>query len=316
MAEAFPAAPTPAPSANASPKAPFRPYENGKHIVDVLIEERCPALARSAAWPLVRPGLYQALNYATARKMADAIAPLSGRAAIAYASNLLSLRLSVRAQDRLPERGRVVIVANHPTGIADGVAVYDAVKARRPDVVFFANADAHRVCPGFHDNLIPIEWMQSKRTIDKTKRTLRAAKKAFQEERAIMIFPAGRLARVENGDVKDPPWEPSAVSLAKKYDAPIAPIWIDGPYPFLFHTFDKISQELRDITLFHELLNKAGKLYSLKFGPLIKPSELDGDDKDVTLRLKHYVERRLPREPDAPFASLSRPQHFTSGSIP
>lgn len=302
MAEAFPAAPPPQADPQDAPSHPFRPYENGKHIVDVLIEERCPALARSPAWPVVRPGLFRALNYALARKMADAIAPLSGQEAIAYASNLLSLRLSLRAADRLPASGRVVIVANHPTGIADGIAVYDAVKARRPDVVFFANADAHRVCPGFHDNLIPVEWVQAKRTIDKTKRTLRAAQKAFQEERAVMIFPAGRLARVENGDIKDPPWEPSAVSLAKKYHAPVLPIWIDGPYPFLFHSFDKLNQELRDITLFHELLNKAGKLYSMKFGPLIAPRALEGDDKDVTLRLKHYVETQLPREPDAPFA--------------
>ena len=301
MAEAFPAAaakPEPV-----EPKAaPFRPYENGKHIVDVLIEERCPGLAQSPAWPIVRPGLYKALNYAMARQMADAIAPLSGPEAIDYASRLLSLRLTVQAVERLPANGRVVIIANHPTGIADGVAVYDAVKACRPDVVFFANADAHRVCPGFHDNLIPVEWVQSKRTIDKTKRTLRAAQKAFQEERAVMIFPAGRLARVENGEILDPPWESSAVSLARKYAAPIAPVWIDGPYPFLFHSFDRISKELRDITLFHELLNKAGKLYTLKFGPLIAPANLIGDDKDVTLRLKNYVETALLRDQDAPFA--------------
>lgn len=284
------------------PTAPFRPYENGKHIVDVLIEERCPGLAKSPAWPAVRPGLYKALNYAKARAMADAIAPLSGREAVEYTAKLLSLRLDVKGLERLPERGRVVIVANHPTGIADGIAVYDAIKQRRPDVIFFANADAHRVCPGFDDTLIPVEWVASKRSIEKTKKTLRAAQKAFQDERAIMIFPAGRLARVENGDVLDPPWEPSAVTLARKYAAPIAPIWVDGPYPFLFHSFDRFNQELRDITLFHELLNKAGKLYSLKFGPLIPPSILHGDAEDITLQLKHYVEKRLPRAPDAPFA--------------
>jgi putative hemolysin len=297
MAEAQRKDPAPQP-----PETPFRPYENGKHVVDVLIEERCPGLAQSPAWPLVRPGLYKALNYAMARKMADAIAPLRGAEAIEHVSRLLSLRLETRALDRLPAKGAVMIVANHPTGIADGVAVYDAVKAVRPDVIFFANADAHRVCPGFHDCLIPVEWVAEKRTVTKTKMTLRAAQKAFQEGRAVMIFPAGRLARVENGAVLDPPWESSAVSMARKYEAPLLPIWVDGPYPFLFHSFDKFSRELRDITLFHELLNKAGKLYTLKFGPLVPPDRLKGDADAVTERLKSYVERDLPRDPDLAFA--------------
>jgi putative hemolysin len=282
--------------------ATMRPFENGKHVVDALIEERCPQLANSPAWPLVRPGLYKALNYSMARKMADAIAPLRGQQAMDYVSKLLALRLDVRRAERLPERGRMVIVANHPTGIADGVAVYDAVKPKRPDVIFFANADAHRVCPGFDDSLIPVEWVESKRSIEKTKKTLRAAQKAFQDERPVMIFPAGRLARVENGEILDPPWEPSAVSLARKHNAPILPIWMDGPYAFLFHTFDRFNQELRDITLFHELLNKAGKLYTLKIGHPIPPDQLAGDAEAVTLRLKHYVETILPRTPDETFA--------------
>lgn len=281
---------------------PRTAYENGRHIVDTLIEERCPELAGSRLWPMVRPGLYKALNYTTARAMADAIAPLSGTEAIEFVSKLLALRLTVRRPDRIPPKGRVVIVANHPTGIADGVALYDAVKPVRPDIVFFANADAHRVCHGFHDVLIPVEWVQSKRSIEKTKHTLRTAQKAFAEERPVMIFPAGRLARVEkNGEVSDPPWESSAVSLARRNHAPILPIAMDGPYPFLFHSFDRFSQELRDITLFHELLNKAGKLYTLKIGPLIPPDALAGDAEAVTLKLKHYVEKTLPGAPDEPF---------------
>jgi hypothetical protein len=39
------------------------------------------------------------------------------------------------------------VVCNHPTGIADGVAVYDVLKAVRPDLCFYANSDAHRVSP-------------------------------------------------------------------------------------------------------------------------------------------------------------------------
>lgn len=273
-----------------------------KHIVDVLIEERAPQLAQRPSWPAVRPALYRALHYKEARRMADDIAPMGGHEALDHISKLLSVRLDVRGAERIPKDGRCVIVANHPTGIADGVAMYDAIKPIRPDVIFFANADAHRVCPRFHESLVAVEWVTTKRTIEKTKQTLKAAHKAFADERPVMIFPAGKLARLIDGEIQDPVWEPSAVSLARKHNAPVIPIWVDGPYPFFFHTFDRFSKELRDITLFHELLNKKGKLFSLKVGLPIAPDRLQGPADEVTLKLKHYVEKTLPRDMDRPFA--------------
>ena len=278
------------------------PEAADRHIIDVLIEERAPHLAASAAWPLLRPAIYKALHYKQARRMADDMAPMSGREAMEYISALLTVRLDVRGLERLPKAGRCVIVANHPTGIADGVAMYDALKPVRPDVIFFANADAHRVGPRFHETLVAVEWVTAKRTIEKTKQTLRAAHKAFAEERAVMIFPAGKLARMIDGEIQDPVWESSAVSLARKHDATVIPIWMDGPYPFFFHTFDRVSKEMRDITLFHELLNKKNKLFSMKVGLPIPPSRLQGPAEEVTLKLKRYVEKDLPRDMDAPFA--------------
>ncbi|MFA5600894.1 MAG: acyltransferase, partial [Phenylobacterium sp.] len=70
----------------------------------------------------------------------------------------------------------------------------------------------------------------------------------------------------------------------------------------LFHLFNRLSAELRDITLFHELLNKQGRRFSLIFGPPIPPGVLDPDAGKATLELKRYVERVLPNEPDRPFA--------------
>jgi putative hemolysin len=272
-----------------------------KHIVDVLIEERAPRLAASRAWPALRGPLFKVLHYAKARAMADSIAPLPGREALEHISRLLDLRVRVRGLENLPAHGRCVVVANHPTGIADGIAVFDGLKRTRPDIIFFANADAHRVCAGFIDVLVPVEWVMAKRSIEKTKKTLRIAQQAFIEERAVMIFPAGRLARRIEGEIQDPSWEPSAVSLARRHKAPIVPIHVIGPYPTLFHTFDRISKELRDITLFHELLNKAGGLYDLIIGPPIAPDRLTADADTTTLALKRYVEKVLPETPDQPF---------------
>ena len=273
-----------------------------KHIVDELIEERAPHWVAKPWWPLIKPALYGILDYGKAVRMADAIRPLSGGEALAHISDLLALKVAVTGLERAPARGRCVIILNHPTGVADGIAVYDALKRRRPDLDFFANADAFRVCPGFSDVLIPVEWVEEKRTREKTRLTLQLARAALEAERAIVIFPAGRLARRRGGVIADPPWAPSALSLARKYDAPVVPAHLNGPHPTLFHFFDRFSTELRDITLFHELLNKRGDRFDLVIGPPIAPEALEGEAGQLTLALKRYIERELVRDPDRPFA--------------
>lgn len=271
------------------------------HICDVLIAERAPRLTQSAVWPVVRPLLYGLLNYRAARRMADAVKPLSGAATFDYMSELLDLKVAVQNLDRIPVTGRCILVCNHPTGIADGVAVYDAIRQRRNDAIFFANADALRVSPRLNEAIIPVEWVAAKRTREKTRATLDAARAAFEGERCIVMFPAGRLARVENGLLTDPQWAPTAASMARKYGAPVVPVHVTGPTSTLFHLFDRFSRELRDITLFHELLNKGSKPFEVSVGLPIPPERLDVDAGAAALALKAFTERTLPHNPDAVF---------------
>lgn len=272
------------------------------HIVDVLIAERAPRLTGSWVWPIVRPILYAVLGYPKAVAMAGAIEPLSGVDALAYMSDLLRLQVKTEGLENLPASGRCVIVCNHPTGIADGVAMYDAIRRVRDDAIFFANADALRVAPRLAETIIPVEWVHAKRTREKTRNTLSAAKQAFADERCVVLFPAGRLARVEQGVLVDEPWESSAVSLARKHNAPIVPVYMTGPSSRLFHLFDRFSRELRDVTLFHELLNKQGKRFSLTFGKPVLPEQLSIDADQASLQLKTYIERQLAAQPNVPFS--------------
>lgn len=272
-----------------------------RHIVDRLIEERAPRLSASRIWPALRPALYALLNYREAREVADAIAPMAGVEALDWTSRRLELKVEARGVDHVPERGRCVVVANHPTGIADGIAMYDVLRPRRPDVCFFANADAHRVCPGFRDVLVPVVWPPEKRTMRSSKETLRLATRALADERALVVYPAGGVARLRRWRVRDLPWEDTPFTLARKHGAPVVPAHMAGPLPWLFHVFDRLSRELRDVALFHELLNKRGERYAVTFGPPLAPERL-GEEEAAVERLKTYVERVLPHDPEAQFA--------------
>jgi putative hemolysin len=271
------------------------------HIVDVLIKERAPGLSRSPAWPLLRPLLYAMLGYRQARMVADAIAGMGGPEALAYASALLRLEVAAHGLERVPATGRLIVIVNHPTGLADGVAVDDVLRPIRPEICYFANADALRVSPRLGEVFIPVEWVEAKRTRERTRLTVKLAQDALEAERAIVIFPAGRIARKRGAVLADPAWAPSALSLARRHGAPILPVHLAGPPSTLFRLFDRFSGELRDVTLFHELFNKRGGRFAVTVGPLIPPEAI-GDPAADTLRLKAYVEQVLPNAPDQAFA--------------
>ena len=275
--------------------------EPREHIVDVLIAERAPRLASSPAWPILRPALYAFLDYGKARRMADAIAPLSGQAALDFVSRLLEVKVTVQGLARIPTAGRFVAVCNHPTGIADGIAVFDALKGIRPDTVFYANSDASRVAAGFDEVLIPVEWVEEKRTRSRTRVTLVRTREAMESGRGLMIFPSGRLSRRRGGVLTDPPWAGSAFSVARKYDAPIVPMHLTGPWSTLFHFFDRFSGELRDITLFHELLNKRGKTFTLTIGRPVMPGAIASDPVIAAETMKRFVEQGLSSNADVEF---------------
>ncbi|MBY0420976.1 MAG: 1-acyl-sn-glycerol-3-phosphate acyltransferase, partial [Parvularculaceae bacterium] len=231
-----------------------------KHVVDVLIEERAPKLVASRLWPLYRAVLYPLLQEPKAKRMANRIATMSGRDAMDHVSAMLQLRVRTRGIEHVPSTGRVIIAPIHPTGIADGIAMYDALLARRPDLIFFANRDAIRVAPRLQELLIPVEWVLAKRTRQRSRETLVDTKKAFTEERCVVLFPSGRLAFMdENKVLTEQEWEPSVAIFARKYECPVVPVHIKSRNSWLYYWFRRLNPELRDITLFNELLNKKGR---------------------------------------------------------
>ena len=175
---------------------------------------------------------------------------------------------------------------------ADGIAVFDALRRVRRDISFFANRDAIRVCPGFADMLVPVEWMETRRDHARRRETVRAMARAFREERLIVIFPSGRLARPTLHGLVERDWLPSALNVAVKYQAPVAPMHIDGRNSWLYYLFYAIHHELRDMTLFRELLNKRGRHYHIRIGAPFQPG---GDVPELTRALRRFVTEALPR---------------------
>jgi putative hemolysin len=267
-----------------------------RHVVDVLIEERAEHLRhRPLAWFLVKQFLYPVLRYQAAIDMANAIAALPGREVLDRVTDGLALKVTVEGLEHLPRTGRCVIVANHPTGIADGLALHQVVRTVRTDACFVANRDALRVAPGLSDVVIPVEWVVEKRTLAKTREMWRLAREAFKAERALVMFPSGRVAQLHGTKLIDRPWQSATILFATRNDAPVVPLHVSARNSWIYYFFARTNTELRDMTLFNELLNKKGTEFRLKFAPPIPPTAFSQDPEIEIQRLRKFVEEDLPQ---------------------
>ena len=263
------------------------------HIVDELIEERAERLRRSPLlWRGIRPLIYPLLGYRQAIQMADTVRPMSAIEMFRYLSETLALDVRCEGIEHIPPAGLAVVTPNHPSGIADGIAVFDALRQVREDISFFANRDAIRVCPGLAEMVVPVEWMETRRGHARRRETVRGMAQAFRDERLIVIFPSGRLARPTLRGLVERDWMPSALNVALRYRAPVAPMHIEGRNSWLYYLFYAIHHELRDMTLFRELLNKRGRRYDIRIGV---PFEPRGDPGELARALRRFVTESLPR---------------------
>lgn len=299
-------------SVRAAPTAPERaPPGPAGSVVDELIAERAPRLLRSAhgRW-LMDHVLGPLLSYREALALAELVRPLPGRVIFRMLGELLELRTRTVGLEHLPASGPAILVANHPTGLADGIALVRALAARRQDLWFLANADALRVAPGLADLIVPVEWVATKRSRAKSRELLQSVSRVLGAGQVLVVFPAGRLSYLSWRGLAERPWQPASVGLARRFGVPIVPMRIEARNSVLFYLLSQLGRELRDITLFHELVNKRGRRFEIRLAAELEAEELVGDPAEIAARLQRFVEtglrsRELLRpEPCPPPAAL------------
>ena len=258
-----------------------------EHRITPLIAERAPWLyADTTAARLARPLLNRTLSYDATVALAEGLRELSGPALMAQVYAGLGRDVRIRGLDNIPRQGGALVVANHPTGIADGIMLHGALAQARDDAYFFANKDILRVLPQLEPMIAPVEWRREKRSHGKTRETLAFVRQAVTQDRMGVIFPSGRLAKRRGLRLHERPWMSSAAGLARKYELPVIPVNIRARNSALFYLFDLIHPSLRDITLFHETLNKDRQPFQITVGEAISPSALPDSAEAATALLR------------------------------
>ena len=246
-----------------------------RDTIDQLICERAPWLRRhDPSTEAARTLLHTILQYNKTVSIAETLAPMPAREIMSTLADMIAHHTEVQGLENLPAEGPVLVTSNHPTGIADGIVLYRALSPRRPDLFFFANADALRVLPQLIDVIAPVEWRPERRSHKQNRETLAYATKAFAAGRMGVLFPSGRLAKRHLWRLRERPWMASGAMMARKFGVPVVPLHIRARNSALFYLFDKVHPTLRDITLFHEVLNKTRQPYRITVGEPMDPEEL------------------------------------------
>lgn len=243
--------------------------------LDPLIAERAPWLFAPGAFPgLARRALTQLLGYPRTVALGTELAPLSSPEIMSVMAHLLARQVEVKGLANLPRQGPALVVATHPTGIADGIMLHAVLSRKRDDAFFYANSDILRVLPQMEAVIAPVEWRRDKRSMTKTRETMAYTRRAIDAGRLGVIFPSGRLAKRRGLRLYERPWMASAAMIARKFTLPVVPVHIEARNSALFYLFDLIHPTLRDITLFHETLNKARQPYRITVGEPISAASL------------------------------------------
>jgi len=167
-----------------------------------------------------------------------------------------SYQVSARSLNRIPSEGRLMIVANHPIGSLDGLALLKMVRSIRPDVRIVANDLLNNIAP-LQSLFLGMDNMSGPNTAKTThKAQFKAIMHALENDEAVIIFPAGEVSRIRPNGVRDGKWKTGFLKFAQKAKAPIVPIFIDARNSALFYTLSAMYKPLGTLLLVQEMFNK------------------------------------------------------------
>ncbi|MAM59415.1 MAG: GNAT family N-acetyltransferase [Salinicola sp.] len=189
--------------------------------------------------------------------------------------------LPSRERENIPVTGRVLIVANHPLGALDGLALLKMVSEVRPDVKILASSLLMQLEP-LRDCLLPVDNL-SRRGF---RRSLAEIGGALDREEAVIVFPAGEVSRAGPHGVRDRRWQGGFLHLARRYNAPILPLHVQGRNSWLFYALTMLRNDLGTLMLPHEMFRQRDRQLRVRAGALLSMERIDRDGLSTAVKLK------------------------------
>lgn len=183
-------------------------------------------------------------------------------------------QVSEKSINNIPAEGRVIIVANHPIGSLDALALLKMVHAVRPDIRVVTSEFMTQLEP-LQSLFLPIRIKKGRSAY---KSQVKAMLSALEQEEALIIFPAGEVSQIKPTGVRDDSWKTGFIKLAKRTRSPILPIFIEAKNSTLFYSLSTLYKPLSNLLLVNEMFNKENQKLTFHVGNAIPWQEVTDTD--------------------------------------
>lgn len=198
---------------------------------------------------------------------------------------------------KIPKEGPVVIVANHPHGLVDGMVLAELVGRVRHDYKILTRSLLTNV-PIIQYHMLPVAFPHEPDAIRMNLAMRKVAMEHLKEGGVIILFPAGQVAtspgwfdKAVEGD-----WLPFTAKMVLKSQAKVVPIFFPGQNSRWFHLANKISITIRQGLLLHEISYAMNKPQKPIIGDVIDRDGIVPWDKDPRGFMEHLRETTLDLE--------------------
>jgi len=187
-------------------------------------------------------------------------------------ANHVLLKIGVKVQFEttdllnIPAEGAFIVIANHPYGGIESLALLSTIAKVRPDAMYMGNFLLKEI-PNLEKSIIavnPFENVQNSSSITGLKITL----KALADGIPVAIFPAGEVSSYDfkTNKITDREWHPAVGKIICKAGVPILPVYFHGSNGIFFSMLKSIHPMLQTSKLISELFNKKGHALKMTIG--------------------------------------------------
>lgn len=199
---------------------------------------------------------------------------------------------------QIPETGPVLVIANHPFGVIDGLVLCAMMSKVRQDYKIITH-QVLRQAPAVMDKILPIDFAETETALATNLQTRREAHKHLKSDGAVIIFPAGGISLAPNliGPAFDSEWKTFAAKLAQTKDTTIVPFFFDGRNSVIYQAARRMSVTLGYSLMFREICKQMNRQVKVTVRTPIKNTELDAfaTRGDIT----EFLRRRTYGQTDA-----------------
>jgi len=172
---------------------------------------------------------------------------------------------------RMPKTGPLVVVANHPFGVLDGVVICHLVHRVRSDFQILTNAVLNRA-DEVKEFLLPVDFTETEEALQTNLKSRAAAKHLLLNGGCLIVFPAGAVAttpKLWDKRAVDAEWKNLTARLISQGKADVVPVFFAGQNSMLFQLASHLSMTLRLSLLFKEVHDSIGGDVIVRVGEVI-----------------------------------------------